>query len=165
MSTSIHGRKVEVSRRTWLMIAALAIAVAIPPWFLMYALYHFSPNFQLAQRKALERPDDPNWRVVSALGESAWKLPSPVIYSTLNGGDWKALCVNGGNTDPIATFAGTFEGVSPSEELRARFDRPMPVDDYDLAVSFADRAGNVDILYLVGGGSLLSKGLVWCTAH
>lgn len=159
----IHGRKVEVSPVTWMLVGVLAASVAVPSWTIMYLLYHYSPSFEHGQRKTFERPKDRNWQIVHQLGPKAWHDLDPQTFADLNAGDWRELCVNGGHTDPVATFEGRFGKGRMPKALRRLFDRPLPVGDYDLVVSYAGHDGKVDALYFVDGGSMQSLQLAWCT--
>lgn len=163
MAPHLNGRHVEVPRSTWLLIGGLATALIIPAWALMYMMYHFSPVFEHRMRKTFERPGDSNWKVIHNLAEKAWSELRSETFAELSGGNWLRLCVNGGHTDPIATFESQVGEGSVPEHLRAMFNRSLAIGDYDLVVSFSDGAGNLDMLYFVDGGSLQSRKLAWCT--
>lgn len=162
MTARTPQKRAEVPARSLYMIAGLLLSLAIPPWFIVAAVVQFSPNIELKSRQAMERPGDVNWRIVERLGDKAWRQPSPATFAALNEGHWTGLCVNGGLTDPIATFENAFGPSDVPEEIRARFDRLVPVGDYDLAISFADERGRVDVIYLVAGGSLQSLRMARC---
>lgn len=163
MATQLHGRPVHISPKTWLLLGGLAAALIIPAWILMYLLYQFSPMFDHRKRQTFERHLDANWQIVHGLGDKAWRQLEPQTFAALHGGDWSVVCVNGGHSDPVATFeAAVGEGWVPPH-FTAMFNRPLAVADYDLVVSFADRAGGIDMLYFVDGGSMQSMRLSWCT--
>ncbi len=162
MPARVYGREVHVSRRTWVLIGALAASLVIPAWVLMYLLYQFSPNFEHQKRKALERPADINWQTVHQLGATAWQQLRAETYAALNGGQWLTLCVNGGHSDPVATLEARVGAGRVPGHLRDQFSRLLAVGDYDLVVSFADTAGGLDMLYFVDGGSLQTRNLAWC---
>lgn len=152
------------SKSKWI-IFGLFLLVAVPPWFIVAVLVRFTPSVEMQYRKAMERRDDPNHAVVSSLGQKVWREPKPETFVHLNGGRWTHLCVNGGETDPIATFETEFGPSDISDELRDRFNRSQPVATFDLAVSFADPAGKVDIVYVVEAGSLQSLHQIDCMRH
>jgi hypothetical protein len=154
-----------LSPRTKWIILGLFLLVAIPPWFIVAVLVRFTPSVEMQYRKALERREDPNHHFVASLGTKAWRDPQPGTFEGLNGGRWTRLCVNGGETDPIETFETAFGPHDISDELRDRFNRSQPVATYDLAVSFADHQGKVDVVYVVEAGSLQSLHQIACMRH
>lgn len=162
MAASVHGREIQIPRKTWVLIGALAASLIIPAWVLLYLLYQFSPNFEHQKRKALERPADVNWQTVHQLGAKAWQQLRSETFVALNSGRWLTLCVNGGHTDPVATFEARVGPGRVPDHLRAQFSNLLAVGDYDLVVSFADTSGGLDMLYFVDGGSLQTRNLAWC---
>lgn len=161
----VERPRAHLSREMKWIILGLFLLVAIPPWFIVGVLVRFTPSVEMQYRKAMERPDDPNYHFVTALGHKAWKEPNPETFAGLNGGRWTHLCVNGGETDPIETFETNFGPANFTDELRDKFDRPQPVATYDLAVSFADPEGKVDVVYVVEAGSLQSLKQTACMRH
>ncbi len=152
----------QLQPRTLLLILGLLLALAIPPWFVVAAIVQFSPTIELKSRQAMERKGAPDWEHVARLGDKVWRDPTPETFQSLNGGRWTRLCVNGGFTDPVKTFESTFGPSEIAGELRRLYDRLTPVGEYDVTVSYADGPGQVEILYVVAGGSLQAINLATC---
>lgn len=162
MPAIIPQQRRDMQSATLLRVFGLLLLLAIPPWFMLAAVVQFSPAVELKSRQAMERHGMPAWEYVAHLGDKVWREPRPATFATLNDGRWTKLCVNGGFTDPVATFENAFGPSKIADEVRALYDRLVPVGEYDVAVSYADQSGWVEVLYVIAGGSLQAINLIRC---
>jgi hypothetical protein len=143
-----------------LLVGLLVLLATLPFWLPAVATVWMWQDRR--ERLAMERPNDPNWRFVKQLGDRAWRDPSAETFAALDGGRWRQLCVVGGYNNPVAEFERAFGAGNVTPAVRVWFERPFPVEEYDLVVIFSNANGNVDALYMIGGGDAETQHYGWC---